>query len=73
MNFCPICRKPYYRFDGTTTTLTSTVWPYCQCTQFSTLRFTITNSTAMTGWGEITRERVPQAFQDAFKDEELQI
>lgn len=83
--YCPYCGKPKCSI-GTALTVTagSTVWPYCQCNTLS-IRLTLTNGTTTTGWGVLApsasgngylyspKQDVPQAFQEAFKDGELDI
>lgn len=81
---CPNCGKPYC--TSLTFTSIGTTWPYCRCYTHTTITFTVTDSTTMTGWGEIAPDasgkgylysypetEVPNVFQEAFKDGELDI
>ncbi len=73
---CPNCGKPRYYSTAFTVTTASTVWPYCQCTYTLIMTADTTSIGHMPFNGEIATpgySRVPQAFQDAFRDEDLQI
>lgn len=83
LQYCPTCGKPKDNpvFISTTTT-TSTVWPFCQCPTLIT--FTASGTTALVNnftWNpavttpddETKKIEVPKAFQEAFSEGELEL
>ena len=70
MRTCPACGKPRFILGFDPVYL---IGHYCGCTLLLEVTITTTTGTMMHGWAGLppAREPVPQAFQEAFSDEEL--